>query len=126
MTKKVAVVGEVQAVPGSGLPPSAAGGSGAWTPKKVEVKEQPKLKVGGTAVIYEASCTFSFEGANSAGSAVKDSETVTLTAGTTLLQKDHDHVLRDGDTKEGKYGDTKLGLTPNKLVVTAKGKAASD
>lgn len=111
MGAKVAVDGDVKATAGSGLPPAAQ--SGTWTAATVSHETYGKLKVGGTKVAWKASCTFSFTGANSSGATVSDSETVTLTATTKLLQGGGTFVLVHGDSASGTYG--------NKLEVSASG-----
>lgn len=117
MTARVAVIGEVKATVSGGLPPVAAGGSGKWTAGQVSYTSYPKLKVG-NAVIWKASCTFSFSGANSGGSTVADSDTVTLTAGTTKLARRQHNVLVHGDSTTSTKGN-RLAVQTSRALKTA-------
>lgn len=101
--KSVAVEDEVIATPGTA--PFTGAESGTWTAGPVSYRSYGSLTVGGINVIYEASCTFNFSGASSSGAAVIGSETVTLTAGSTLLQKNESGVLVNGDSATGTYGN---------------------
>jgi hypothetical protein len=111
---KVAVQGEVQAQPGTVMYTGAT--AGTWTAGTVSYKTYSKLTVGKTAVIYEASCDFSFDG-SSGNTAVKGTATVTLSAGNSKVQGGLNKVLRDGDQKVDSYGNT--------LSVSAAGKLKS-
>lgn len=111
MGKPVAVEGDVQATPGAVPYPPAV--SGAWSPGNVEYQTHSNLESGGKAVIYEASCTFTFVGADPNGAPVNGDESVTLTAKSTTLMNGADNVLVTGDTEVGAYGNT--------LMVSASG-----
>lgn len=117
MTKRVAVVGDVTATPSTVVSPNAAGGTGTWQAGTVSYTSYPRLKVE-SEVIWKARCTFSFSGSTPSGTAVTDSETVTLTAGTTKLMKAKHGVLVDGDAERGAKG--------NRLEVHAGGTLVTD
>ena len=117
MSPKGAITGDVTATPSSVPSPKAGvGGSGTWTAGTVTYKSYAKLKAPGE-VIWKAECTFTFSGANSAGSAVTDSERVTLTATATVLQHGSNGVLLDAEQEQGPLG--------NRLTVTASGHVAT-
>ena len=102
--KSVATVGDVKATVGS--KPGVENSTGTWKAGSVSHKSYPALKTAGKEVIYEASCEFEYSGTdNSSGAAVKSSETVTLKAKTTVLQKGSNGVILDGDSAEGDYGN---------------------
>jgi hypothetical protein len=117
MTARVAVIGDVTATASSGLPLVAAGGSGKWTAGQVGYTSYPKLKVG-SAVIWKATCTFSFSGLNSGGSAVADSDTVTLTAGATKLARRQQNVLVHGENTTSAKGN-RLTVSASRALKTA-------
>lgn len=114
-TKSVAVDGEVQATPGTAMYSPAD--SGAWSAGAVQHTTYAALTVGGVAVVHEASCEFTFSGADSKsnGAPVTGSETVTLTASPTSLMRGKDAVLRDGDEAEGSYGNKLRAVTSRHL-----------
>ncbi len=116
MSTKAAVTGDVTATPSSVLSPKAAGGSGTWTAGTVSYSSYARLKAP-AVVIWKAECTFSFSGATSGGSAVTDSETVTLTAGSTVLQHGANGVLLDGDQTQGPLGNS-LSVDATGIVAT--------
>lgn len=66
-----------------------------------------KLTIGGSPVIYQASCTFSFSGTTSSTPpvTVTGTDMVTLSPSTTKLQKNENNVLRDGDSITSIYGN---------------------
>jgi hypothetical protein len=109
----VARQGEVTAT--AGTTPYTGADSGTWTPGSINSTAHTKLKRGGTSVIRQASCLFSFSGANSSGTAVAGTSTVTLTAGTTKLQKGVSNVLQDGDEASDSYGNKLKAITSGKL-----------
>lgn len=115
MSKSVGVVGDVQATAGSTVPATASGGS--WSAGSVSYTSYNQLKVGGTKVIYEASCTFTYSGgtqkADSSKPHATETSTVTLTASATLTQHGLNNVLVNGDSEQDSYG--------NKLKVQAGG-----
>jgi hypothetical protein len=102
---KIAVDGDVIAIPGT-IPYTGAA-SGVWVPGSVTYSSYSSVKVGGSAVIYEAKCTFSFTGVSPspANAPVSGTEDVTLTAGSTEVNKGQNSVLLDGDSKTGNYGN---------------------
>lgn len=114
--KSVAVKGDVSATVGT--MPYTGATTGTWTAGPILETSYVNLKSGGKEVVWKAQCTFSFSGANQAGEAKTGSETVTLTAGTTLLKKGESSVLVDGDSKTG--GDSPPSFD-NKLSVSASG-----
>ncbi|MEO0375336.1 MAG: hypothetical protein AAF329_12075 [Cyanobacteria bacterium P01_A01_bin.17] len=100
MGKAVAVEKDVIATPGTVFFPPAD--SGAWTAGPVTETPDPKLTAGKKQVIYQATCTFSFSGANSAsGATVTGTEVVTLSAKPTKLQGKTTKVLVDSDSATG-------------------------
>ncbi len=123
MAARVAVVGDVSATPGAVLHEKTAVGSGnsaaagAWTAGAVEYTSYAHLTSAGAEVIWEAECEFSFTGANTSGSAVNETETVTLTATAKLLNPGQDSVLVDGDTEASSpYGNTLKATAAGPLV----------
>ena len=115
MPKSVATVGDVTATAGTTMYSPAT--SGSWTAGSVSYTSYDNVKSGDAKVIHKAECTFSFSG-STGNTAVSGSETVTLEAGSTLLQKGASKVLVDGDSKTGTYG--------NKLQVSSSEKLKSD
>lgn len=114
MGAKVAVEGEVQAIPGTVMCKEAI--SGKWIAATVSYKTYTCLTVNGTAVIHEASCDFSFTGTDGTNT-VKGQSSVTLSATPTKLQGSSTKVLRDGDQNLDSFGNT--------LKVVATGKVTS-
>ncbi|MEQ9498480.1 MAG: hypothetical protein RIT81_16515 [Deltaproteobacteria bacterium] len=112
---KVAVEGDVTATAGSAPYPPAV--TGAWSPTPVNYTSYPKFSVDSTSVIHTATCLFVFSGADSSGSPVAGTETVTLTASTTKWQGSLANVLVHGDSAIGSFG--------NKLEVRANGSATT-
>jgi hypothetical protein len=110
MPSPVAVVGDVSAT--AGTLPFTAADSGTWTPGSISYTSYPTLRSGGAAVIWKATCTFTFSGQNSGGGKVEGSETVTLEAASRTIQPGH-FVLVDGDREESGY--------QNVLAVSAAG-----
>jgi hypothetical protein len=111
-SKKVAVDGEVSASPGTS--PGVPNSTGTWTAGNVSYQTYSELTVGGKQVTYEASCTFSYSGAdNSSGATVTASSSVTLSAKSTVVQNGANKALVDGDSETDAYG--------NKLSVSAAG-----
>ncbi|MDJ0676392.1 MAG: hypothetical protein QNJ36_13575 [Calothrix sp. MO_167.B42] len=113
MGKQVAVIADVQAIPGT--TPYSGAANGSWTAMPVEYTSYSKLTIGGKAVIYEAECRFLFSGANSSGAPVVGQEVVTLTAQTTKLQGSLSNVLVTGDSAKGQYGNQLQVNATNKL-----------
>ena len=114
-TTPVAVEGDVLAQPGTTPAPGAA--SGVWTPGQVNYTSYAFLTVNGVAVIYEASCTFSFSGTSPppASSAVTDSSDVKLSAGGTVLMASQNNVLLNGDSANDDFGNKLEVVTGNHL-----------
>jgi hypothetical protein len=102
-SKAVCCDGDVVATAGT---KPVEGSTGSWTAGQVSYKTYSHLKSSGTAVAYEASCTFSYSGntTSTPSSPVTSSETVTLTASSSVLQDGSSKVLRDGDSKKGDGG----------------------
>lgn len=113
--KNVAVLGEVNAIPGD--KPFTGADSGVWTAGPVNSTSYAKLKSEGKKVIWKATCNFSFSGSSSSGAAIAGNEIVNLTATVKLLNNSQSNVLVDGDNVTGIYG--------NKLQVSASGKLAT-
>jgi hypothetical protein len=105
------VEGQVTATPGA--MPFTGAESGVWTAGSVNYESYDALKMDGAKVIHGASCRFSFSGQSSSGATVTGSETVTLEAGRTIVQKDSSGALLSGDSATGSYG--------NKLMVSGSG-----
>jgi hypothetical protein len=100
---KVTRQGDVSATPGT--TPFSGAQSGTWTAGTISETAYDKVVSGGAKAISQAQCTFSFTGANSSGATVTGSETVTLSAGATKLQKGAAGVIVDGDSATGTYGN---------------------
>ncbi|BCB74849.1 hypothetical protein GCM10022251_53830 [Phytohabitans flavus] len=109
----VAVTGEVVATASSAT--TLSGATGAWTAGPVTEVSYPKLTVGGSAVIHEASCTFTFTDGTT-GATVPS--LVTLKASSTALQGGLSNVLRADDSKVDNNG--------NRLAVNITRQAALD
>jgi hypothetical protein len=119
--KKVAVEGDVQKTPGTDITYGGKAETGTWSAGEVSYSSYEKLVVGGSKVIYQAKCTFSFDGhktvTNPLDTPVKGSEEVTLEAQTTKLQGSLSKVLVHGDSQTDAYG--------NKLEAKASQKLSS-
>jgi len=106
--KPVAVKGDASASTGS--VPYTGAVEGEWTAGAVTETSYAQLTSGGTEVIHEARCTFSFVGGsdppNGRTADVSGSSTVTLSAAGTVAQGGLAHVLRDGDEAQDSYGNT--------------------
>lgn len=116
MGKAAAVEGDTVATASAATAPSTQPTwQGAWTAGAVSETSYPKLAVEGVKVIHEARCTFSFSGGDTAsnGAPVSTNSTVTLRAGTTLLQKANSKVLVNGDNASDSHG--------NRLEIVAAG-----
>ncbi|WP_420451174.1 hypothetical protein [Ilumatobacter sp.] len=124
MSKNVAVVGDVTATPGTVLHTKTAIGdgsktaAGSWTADPVSFETYPGLVLNGKPAIWKAGCVFRFTGTNTSGSAVSETETVTLEAGTTALNPGQHSVLVDGDS-------TQSTVYQNTLDTSASGPAAN-
>jgi hypothetical protein len=120
MPARVGVRGEVQTT--NGATPPETGVGGAWAAGTVNYQTYGHLKVGGTPVIYEATCKFTWSGGNQKADSSKPHDpvdsTVTLTAKTKRLQKGANNVLVHGDSEQDQYG--------NKLQVNATGPLRTD
>lgn len=114
--KSVAGQGDVSATPGN--VPFTGAQSGTWTADAITVTPHPVLRVDGAPAITQASCTFSFSGANSNGSPVAGQESVTLTAGATTLHVGPQTVLVDGDQAAGVFGNKLQVVSTRKLVTS--------
>jgi hypothetical protein len=112
--KPVAVTGDVVATVGT--TPFTGADLGTWTAGAVSVQFYNHLTSGGTTVIHQAECTFNFSGTNSGtGATITGSETVTLTAGATVLQRGQSGVLVQGDVAIGTFGNKLEVQTTNVL-----------
>lgn len=94
----VAVTGEVNATKSEETTLDGAAGSWAIVPPGVTEQSYGELKVGGKAVIYEASCTFMFTETMSPYKATP--LTLTLRAKASAIQGGSHNVLRDADSTE--------------------------
>ena len=110
----VAVTGEVVATPGT--TPFTGANAGSWAAGPISVQTYSKVTIGGQPVMHRASCTFSFTGTTSNGAPVSGSEVVTLTAGTTVLQKGQSGVLVQGNSATGTFGNKLAVQTASKLT----------
>ena len=119
MGKIVAVQGDVEAETGSVHIEADSDKSGSWSAGPVVDTVYDYLKIDGTPVIYQSECVFTNAGGASAGNPLPAPflETVTLTAGSTVLQTGSDKVLVDGDKEESSYGN-KLTASPSSHVST--------
>jgi hypothetical protein len=122
MGKAVATKADVTAEPSKTVPKDATTGSGKWTAGAITVVEYDLLTIGGKPAISKAECTFTYAGGTQKADSTKPypttTEKVTLTAGTTLLQKGASSVLVDGDSKEGSEKN-KLSISANHKLTTA-------
>jgi hypothetical protein len=115
--KSVATVGDVSATPGT--TPYTGADSGAWTAGPISYTSYVKVASGGAKAISEARCTFSFSGANSSsGATITGTETVTLRAGPTKLQKGEAGVIVDGDSETGSFGNKLSAASGEPLKTT--------
>lgn len=122
--KSVATEGDV--VPTVGTDPTKVkdkasarpAASGTWTARPVSYKSYSQLKINGKKAIHEASCTFDFAGSDSAGNPVANSETVTLSPKSTLLQGASSNVLVNGDSITSTYGNKLEAKTENPLMTS--------
>lgn len=112
--KPVAVTGEVIATVGT--TPFTGADSGTWTAGTVSVQSYNQLTIGSAAIIHQAKCTFTFNGKSSTNTPITGSETVTLTAGATVLQKAQSGVLVQGDVATGVFGNKLEVQTANVLL----------
>ena len=112
----VAIQDDVQATPGTDQTYNGAS-VGTWTAGTITYKKYSKLTISRSPIIYEASCQFTFAGSTSGGTAVGGTETVTLKAATTKLQKDFNSALRNRDETTDSHG--------NKLAVSSTRKLKS-
>jgi hypothetical protein len=100
-------------------------GNPGWTAGEVLETTDPKLSVGGVAVVHQATCTFTFAGTKGApptATPIADISTVTLSPGQTTLQAgqaDTTSVLLDGDSNSDTFGNRV------KVSVPASSKLAS-
>ena len=119
MSKPVCCDGDVVATPDSAPFP---GSNAKWKAGPVSYKTYSHLKVGGKAVAYEATCTFSYSGSTTSApsSPVSGSEDITLKAGTTVLEHGSSKVLVDGQSETGKTSPS------NKLEVKSSQILKSD
>ena len=101
--KSVAREGDVSATPGT--KPFTGADSGAWAAGAVTYTSYDKVVSGGARSISQAECTFNFSGASSSGATVTGTETVTLSAQPTKLQKGASSVIVDGDSATGTFGN---------------------
>jgi len=106
--KPVAVKGDASAETGQGLVAGAS--KGLWSiVGDVTETSYMQLTSGGTEVIYQAECSFSFTGDSAPPQTTGDvigASTVTLTASGTVAQGGLSAVLRDGDEVSDEYGNT--------------------
>jgi hypothetical protein len=120
---RVATKGTVQATASSDQKDNGKADTGAWTAGEVTETTDPKLSVGGAAVVQQATCTFSFNGSKgpppSPPAVIKDSSVVTLSPQQTTLQGGQTAVLLDGDSASDTFGNTL------KVSVPAASKLAS-
>jgi hypothetical protein len=119
MSKSVAVDGEVTASADSGKIEADSDQTGSWSAGSVSYQTYSHFKIDGTAVIYEASCTFTYAGGQASGSSIGAvTDTVTLSASGTKTQGGLNAVLRDGDSEESASGN-KLEVSTNRSLKSA-------
>lgn len=98
----VAALGDTTATPSAAT--QFGGNPGAWSAGPVTETAYPNLTIGGTGVIHQASCTFTFTPTST--TITPSTSPVTLTASSTTLQKGSTNVLRAGDTTADANGNT--------------------
>jgi len=98
-----------------GTTPFTGADKGTWTAGPITYTTYDRLTSNGTKAISEAECTFSFAGTNSSGATVTGTETVTLSARPTKLQKGASGVLVNGDSASGDYENTLTASASQKL-----------
>ena len=98
-----------------GTAPFTGADTGAWTAGTISFTSYDKLLSGGRKAISQAECTFSFTGQSSSGATVTGSETVTLSAQATKVQKGAAGVIVDGDSATGSFGNTLTAASSGKL-----------
>jgi hypothetical protein len=104
-SKAVAVIGEVTLIP-------ANDDAGIWVPGPITYEAYDHLTIRGLPVIYSASCTFKFI----SNTTTKPEDTVTLSAGASVLQGGQTHVLVNEDFATGTVAKNELRVnTSNKL-----------
>jgi hypothetical protein len=118
---RVATKGTVQATASADKNDQGKADTGAWTAGEITETTDPRLSVGGAAVVHQATCTFSFTGSKGSSPPViiKDSSSVTLSPQQTTLQGGQTAVLLDGDSARDTFGNTL------KVSVPAASKLAS-
>ncbi len=101
-----------------GTTPYTGAQSGAWTAGAITYSPYDKIVSGGRKAISRAECTFAFSGANASGTTVTGTETVTLAAQATTLQKQASGVVVDGDSTTSSFGNTLQASSSEKLGTT--------
>ena len=116
MSKAVACEADIQATADKAMMKGDASGSWSIVPPGVQVKTYSHLTVGGKPVAYEATCSFSYVGSTgSSGTSATDS--VTLSAKTTVLENGSSKVLLDGDSAQGSTSsDNKIEVTSSQIL----------
>lgn len=108
--------GDVVAIVGT-IPYTGAA-QGTWTAGPIIYGAYERLTIEDRAVIYQASCTFSFQGTTPppASAPVVGSEIVTVEAAKTVLQGKQLSVLRNSDFKKDAFGNTlEVKVTDSRL-----------
>jgi hypothetical protein len=96
--------------------PAGTAANGTWQQHgDVSVDEYAKLKLAGAPVIYQATCTFLFNGFTSTNTAVTATSTVTLSASPTTLQAKESGVLSNGSSATDAWGNTLTAVSGGKL-----------
>jgi len=105
MSKPVALSGDIIATPG-GVPPAPCT-AGSWSAGPVIETLGAKVSQGGTKVVLQAECTFTFTGTQTPpGIPCSGSSKVTLSANPTKLTDNGSDILVLGDTNSDSYGNT--------------------
>lgn len=115
--KPVAARGDVTAEKGTIGQPSYPGGT--WSAGEISLDTDSKLVVSGTAVLHEASCTFTHSGGKTTSTPPVEetpwTSSVTLGPSSTKLKAGGRAVILDGDTKQDSYGNTLKAGSSRKL-----------
>ncbi|MGW0411248.1 hypothetical protein ACWDZX_08115 [Streptomyces collinus] len=89
----------------AGAAPLKGADSGTWSAGTVAETPSSRVTVGGSPVLHQASCSFTFTG-KAGQTVVGGASTVTLTATAGGLLADGKGVLLDGDSAQDEYGNT--------------------
>jgi hypothetical protein len=118
VSKPVACEADIQAKADTGMMEGDVSGTWSIVPPGLQVKTYSHLTVGGKPVAYEASCNFTYSG-STGSSATVATDSVTLSAGTTVLENGSSKVLLDGESAKGTTSsDNKIEVTSSQILKT--------